>query len=67
MAYDPDGEVLVTAGATEAIVALPLALMEPSDRVIAFEPFCDSYAACSADAVRVPLTVRRPLRQRAAW
>ena len=43
--YDPDGEILVTAGATEAIAAAMLALVEPGDEVIAFEPYYDSYAA----------------------
>ncbi|TKA11268.1 pyridoxal phosphate-dependent aminotransferase [Actinacidiphila oryziradicis] len=60
--YDPDTEVLVTAGATEAIAAAMLALLEPGDEVIAFEPFYDSYAACiaMAGAIRVPLTLRAP-------
>lgn len=59
---DPDGEVLVTAGATEAIAAALLALLEPGDEVIAFEPYYDSYAACIAMAggVRVPVTLRAP-------
>ncbi|MFI1097514.1 pyridoxal phosphate-dependent aminotransferase [Streptomyces sp. NPDC020917] len=60
--FDPDTEVLVTAGATEAIAAAMLALLEPGDEVIAFEPFYDSYAACIAMAggVRVPLTLPAP-------
>ncbi|MFC1404920.1 MULTISPECIES: pyridoxal phosphate-dependent aminotransferase [Streptacidiphilus] len=62
LGYDPDTEVLVTAGATEAIAAAMLALLEPGDEVIAFEPFYDSYAACiaMAGATRVPLTLRAP-------
>jgi N-succinyldiaminopimelate aminotransferase len=62
LTYDPDAEVLVTAGATEAIAAAMLALLEPGDEVIAFEPFYDSYAACiaMAGARRVPLTLRAP-------
>jgi N-succinyldiaminopimelate aminotransferase len=62
LAVDPDGEVLVTAGATEAIAAALLALVEPGDEVIAFEPYYDSYAACIAMAggVRVPITLRAP-------
>jgi N-succinyldiaminopimelate aminotransferase len=48
--YDPDTEVLVTAGATEAIAATMLALVEPGDEVIAFEPYYDSYAASIAMA-----------------
>src|SRR6266568_4587812 len=60
--YDPDTEVLITAGATEAIAATLLALLEPGDEVIAFEPYYDSYAACiaMAGAARVPLTLRAP-------
>jgi N-succinyldiaminopimelate aminotransferase len=59
---DPDSEVLVTAGATEAIATALLALVEPGDEVIAFEPYYDSYAACIAMAggVRVPVTLRAP-------
>jgi N-succinyldiaminopimelate aminotransferase len=59
---DPDTEVLVTAGATEAIAAALLGLLEPGDEVIAFEPYYDSYAACiaMAGARRVPLTLRAP-------
>ncbi|WP_371498225.1 pyridoxal phosphate-dependent aminotransferase [Kitasatospora sp. NBC_00374] len=62
LAHDPDTEVLVTAGATEAIAAALLALLEPGDEVIAFEPFYDSYAACiaMAGATRVPLTLHAP-------
>jgi N-succinyldiaminopimelate aminotransferase len=58
--YDPDSEVLVTAGATEAIAASLLALLEPGDEVIALEPYYDSYAACIAMAggTRVPVTLR---------
>ncbi|WP_354383383.1 pyridoxal phosphate-dependent aminotransferase [Streptomyces sp. PvR034] len=60
LSYDPDTEVLVTAGATEAIAAALLALLEPGDEVIALEPFYDSYAACiaMAGATRVPVTLR---------
>ncbi|MFC8239908.1 pyridoxal phosphate-dependent aminotransferase [Streptomyces chartreusis] len=60
LAYDPDTEVLVTAGATEAIAATLLALLEPGDEVIALEPYYDSYAACIAMAggTRVPVTLR---------
>ena len=60
--YDPDGEILVTAGATEAIAAAMLALVEPGDEVIAFEPYYDSYAAniAMAGGVRVPVTLRPP-------
>ena len=42
--------MLVTVGATEAIAAALLALCEPGDEVVAFEPTYDSYAACAAMA-----------------
>jgi N-succinyldiaminopimelate aminotransferase len=60
LGYDPDTEVLVTAGATEAIAAAMLALVEPGDEVIALEPYYDSYAACIAMAggTRIPVTLR---------
>ncbi|GAA3100205.1 pyridoxal phosphate-dependent aminotransferase [Streptomyces echinatus] len=60
LAYDPDTEVLVTAGATEAIAAALLALVEPGDEVVALEPYYDSYAASIAMAggTRVPVTLR---------
>jgi N-succinyldiaminopimelate aminotransferase len=60
--FDPDTEILVTAGATEAIAAAMLALVEPGDEVIAFEPYYDSYAAniAMAGGVRVPVTLRPP-------
>jgi N-succinyldiaminopimelate aminotransferase len=62
LGYDPDNEVLITAGATEAIAASLLALLEPGDEVIAFEPYYDSYVAniAMAGATRVPLTLRPP-------
>jgi N-succinyldiaminopimelate aminotransferase len=50
LAFDPDTEVLVTAGATEAIAATLLALCEPGDEVVMFEPYYDSYAGCTAMA-----------------
>src|SRR5689334_18522236 len=46
--FDADTEVLVTAGATEAIAATVLALCEPGDEVVTFEPYYDEYAACIA-------------------
>jgi N-succinyldiaminopimelate aminotransferase len=60
--YDPDTEVLVTAGATEAIAAAILALCEPGDEVVCFEPYYDSYAAsiALAGAVRRPVTLQAP-------
>jgi N-succinyldiaminopimelate aminotransferase len=60
LTYDPETEIVVTAGATEAIAASILALCETGDEVVAFEPFYDSYAACIslAHGVRRPVTLR---------
>jgi N-succinyldiaminopimelate aminotransferase len=62
LSYDPDTEVLITTGATEAIAAAVLGLVEPGDEVIALEPYYDSYAAniAMAGARRVPVTLRAP-------
>jgi N-succinyldiaminopimelate aminotransferase len=57
--YDPDTEVLVTVGATEAIAAAVIGLVEPGSEVLLIEPFYDSYspvlAMASAHRVTVPL------------
>jgi N-succinyldiaminopimelate aminotransferase len=45
LSYDPETEVLVTTGATEALAAAILAFVDPGDEVVALEPFYDSYAA----------------------
>jgi N-succinyldiaminopimelate aminotransferase len=60
LARDPDTEVVVTAGATEAVAAAILGLCEPGDEVVCFEPYYDSYAASItlAGAVRRPVTLR---------
>ena len=55
---DPETDVLVTVGATEAIAATLLALCEPGDEVVMFEPTYDSYAACASMAGAVPSLVR---------
>jgi N-succinyldiaminopimelate aminotransferase len=58
--YCPDTEIAVTAGATEALAAALLALCEPGDEVVLFEPYYDAYAAAiaMAGAVRVPVLLR---------
>ncbi len=59
---DPATEVLITVGASEAIAAALIALLEPGDEVIAFEPYYDCYPACISmtGATRVPITLRAP-------
>lgn len=48
--YDPDTEVLVTVGATEAIAASVIGLVEPGSEVLVIEPFYDSYSPVIAMA-----------------
>lgn len=59
---DPDTQVIVSAGATEAIAAAILALVNPGDEVVVLEPFYDSYLATiqMAGGVRRPVTLRAP-------
>ena len=45
LAPDPQTEIIVATGATEAIAASLLALVGPGDEVLTFEPFYDSYGA----------------------
>ena len=60
--FDSETEVLVTAGATEAIAASLLAICEQGDEIITFEPYYDSYAASIALAggVRRVITLNTP-------
>jgi N-succinyldiaminopimelate aminotransferase len=59
---DPDSQVLVTAGATEALAATLLALVGPGDEVVVLEPYYDAYAACIelAGASRRTVPLRFP-------
>jgi len=62
---DPDREITVTCGATEAMISALLALVDPGDEVIVFEPFYENYGPDTilADArpVFVPLEPGKPL------
>ena len=59
-AYDPGTEITITAGATQAILTIILAIVHPGDEVIVLEPCYDSYvpniALAGGVTVRVPLT-----------
>jgi N-succinyldiaminopimelate aminotransferase len=59
---DPDRQVVVTTGCTEAIAAALLGLVDPGDEVIVLEPYYDSYVAMiqMAGGVRRPVTLRAP-------
>jgi methionine aminotransferase len=58
--YDPETEITITAGATQAIITAILAVVRPGDEVIVLEPCYDSYvpniALAGGSVVRVPLT-----------
>ena len=54
LTFDPDAQVTVTSGATEALAAAILALVEPGDEVILFQPAYDAYAPLVRRAGGVP-------------
>ncbi|MDO9089257.1 MAG: pyridoxal phosphate-dependent aminotransferase [Burkholderiaceae bacterium] len=58
--YDPTDEITITAGATQAIITVILAVVRPGDEVIVLEPCYDSYVPnielAGGTVVRVPLT-----------
>jgi len=60
--YDPESEVFVTTGATEALAGSLMGLLDTGDEVVLFEPMYDSYQACIAlaGAVAKPVTLRPP-------
>ena len=57
---DPDSQIVVTTGCTEAIAAALLGLVDPGDEVVVLEPYYDSYPAMiqMAGGVRRPVTLR---------
>ncbi|MGH3587654.1 MAG: pyridoxal phosphate-dependent aminotransferase [Pseudonocardia sp.] len=59
---DPDTQVCVATGCTEAVAAAVLGLVDPGDEVVVLEPYYDSYVAVlqMAGAVRRPVTLRAP-------
>lgn len=69
LTLDPESEVLVTTGATEAIAAAVLALTEPGDEVVTLEPFYDSYAAviALAGARHRTIPLRGPDARSSRW
>ncbi len=60
--YNPESDIVVTNGATEAIFCTILALINPGDEVIILEPFYDSYLASLqlAGAKIIPITLKKP-------
>jgi aspartate/methionine/tyrosine aminotransferase len=55
---DPDSEIMITSGATEAIAGALMALIEPGDEVVMFQPMYDAYLPLVQRAGGVPRFVR---------
>ena len=57
---DPETEIVVTCGSTEAMMCAMMTVTDPGDRVVIFSPFYENYGAdtilCGAEPVYVPLT-----------
>lgn len=62
---DPEREITVTSGCSEAIVSVLLGLFNPGDEIVVFEPYFDFYTACAAMAGLVPrfVTLHVPSRK----
>jgi aspartate/methionine/tyrosine aminotransferase len=62
---DPEAEITVTCGATEAMASALLGVVDPGDEVIVFEPFYENYGPdavlCGAQPVFVPIDMNQPL------
>jgi len=65
LVVDPETEITITCGATEAMASVLLALVDPGDEVVVFEPWYENYGPdavlCGARPVHVPLSVGQPL------
>jgi N-succinyldiaminopimelate aminotransferase len=57
MSYDPASEIMVTSGATEALAGALMALIEPGDEVVLFQPMYDCYLPLVLRAGGVPKLV----------
>ncbi len=60
--YNPESQITITVGATEAIYLVINALINPGDEVVVLEPFYDSYVASikMAGGIPVPVTMHAP-------
>jgi len=58
LAFDPEREVTVTCGSTEAMIATLLALVNPGEEVVVFEPFYENYGPDAILSGAVPRFVR---------
>lgn len=59
MSIDPDTQIVVTCGSTEAMMAAMMTVVDPGDKVVVFSPFYENYGAdtilCGAEPLYVPL------------
>ena len=59
MSVDPEREIVVTCGSTEAMMAAMMSVVDPGDKVVVFSPFYENYGAdtilCGAEPIYVPL------------
>ena len=59
MEIDPEGEIVVTCGSTEAMMAAMMTVTDPGDKVVVFSPFYENYGAdailSGAEPIYVPL------------
>jgi len=58
VACDPDAEVTVTCGSTEAMIAALLAVVNPGDEIVIFEPFYENYGPDAVISGAVPVYVK---------
>ena len=58
LAFDPEAEIMITSGATEALAGALLALLQPGDEVVLFQPMYDAYLPLVRRAGGVPRLVR---------
>lgn len=69
MVVDPEAMVVITSGATEGVLCALLALVDPGDEVIVFEPFYDAYPAqiAFAGGVMRPVALHPPDEAHPQW
>ena len=67
MDADPEREITVTCGATEAMISTLLAMVKPGDEVIVFEPFYENYGPDTILADAKPVYVRSSRGSRSTW
>jgi len=64
LAYDPETEICVTCGSTEAMIATYLGVLDPGDEVVVFEPFYENYRP---DAILTGVATRQVTLRPPSW